>query len=271
MNTFNSCSHPYELGDMINNWQIIKKEYLGIYRKQPTYKYTILCTCCNETTRIMRQSELPGLGSKCNKCMLMERNTEKAKSIIGQKFGHLTVIGDAGYKVCNKNGHRRHYSLVVCDCGKTEPFEVRDNSLKTGSVSSCGCAKHKSRGEYEIYKVLEELYPYSFSTEYSFADLVSPIKKRRLRFDFALFDKNKKLMGLIEFDGRQHEFGPDTTTWSRTEDSLEDIQERDKLKNDYCQQHGIPLCRINYKDFVKIPILLEDFINNLLKGGDAYE
>ena len=35
--------------------------------------------------------------------------------------------------------------------------------------------------------------------EYSFEDLKD---KKKLRFDFAIFDKNNKLIKLIEFDGR---------------------------------------------------------------------
>lgn len=91
------------------------------------------------------------------------------------------------YVTCGLNTIKRHKSIVVCDCGKSEPFETFDLYLKNGNISSCGCAKHKSRGEYEIYKVLENIYPYSFSTEYSFSDLISNTTGRRLRFDFALF------------------------------------------------------------------------------------
>ena len=260
----------YNIGDFINKWEIIDKTPTIKRKGQQKYLYTIRCSVCKETIRTVRKCEFNSLGEQCNKCMLFKRNTANTETLIGKTFGHLKVIGDAGYKpYCGEK--KRHKSIVVCDCGKSEPFETFDLYLKNGNISSCGCAKHKSRGEYEIYKVLENIYPYSFSTEYSFPDLISNTTGRRLRFDFALFDKHKKLIGLIEFDGRQHEFGPDTATWSRTKDTLEDIQERDELKNKYCEQHNIPLCRINYKDFVKIPILLEDFINNLLEGGDAYE
>lgn len=258
------ASIEYFVGDFINKWKIIDKIPAGKYHGKQSYNYIVQCTKCNNTQRKLRQSELPRLGEQCQNCMLIERNTKRCDNMIGKKFGHLTVIGDGGYKICDKDGNRKHFSIVICDCGKSKPFEVRDNNLKTGSVSSCGCAKHKSRGEYEIYQVLEKIYPYSFSTEFSFPDLVSYNKGRRLRFDFALFNQKDELLGLIEFDGRQHTFGPDTSTWGRTKDTLETIQLRDKQKNEYCHKKGIPLCRINFKDFAKIENLLQNFINNLL-------
>ena len=64
-----------------------------------------------------------------------------------------------------------------------------------------------------------------------------------MRFDFAVFN-NDKLEYLIEFDGRQHFTGPEAS-WTHAH-SLEEIQFRDKLKNDYCKEHNIILKRIPY-------------------------
>ena len=45
----------------------------------------------------------------------------------------------------------------------------------------------------------------------------------------------------IEYDGSQHY--KDGIHWTETKD---DIQQRDKIKNEYCQKHNIPLLRIPY-------------------------
>lgn len=57
-------------------------------------------------------------------------------SLIGQKFGMLTVIGQAS---STKNGHRQW--ICKCDCG-TEKVILGSN-LKRGTTVSCGC-KHKN-------------------------------------------------------------------------------------------------------------------------------
>lgn len=50
----------------------------------------------------------------------------------GDKYGFLTIIEEI-------EGSKPRKFLVQCDCGKTKI--VRLNSLRTGSVKSCGCKK----------------------------------------------------------------------------------------------------------------------------------
>ena len=70
--------------------------------------------------------------------------------------------------------------------------------------------------------------------------------KLRYRFDFIIYNEDGSIKCLIEYDGRQHFYGPDTTYWSRTTDSLEDIRYRDNLKNQFCITHHYPLYRIPF-------------------------
>lgn len=70
-----------------------------------------------------------------------------------------------------------------------------------------------------------------------------------MRFDFAIFENNQ-LKCLIEFDGRQHETGPEGI-WTKNY-SLEETQYRDKLKDEYCKEHNLKLIRIPYTDLKKI-------------------
>ncbi len=104
-----------------------------------------------------------------------------------------------------------------------------------GKTISCGC--EKSKGERFISTFLQE-HNISYSIEYKFPDLMSR-KNYPLRFDFAIFD-NKQLVGLIEFDGIQH------FKQTFNNESLEDIQERDLIKTNYCLEHNIPLLRLPY-------------------------
>lgn len=58
------------------------------------------------------------------------------KSIIGQKFGMLTVTARAENA---KNGKARWF--CICDCGKEKKNPVTSYDLESGKVKSCGCIK----------------------------------------------------------------------------------------------------------------------------------
>ena len=81
-----------------------------------------------------------------------------------------------------------------------------------------------------------------------------------LRFDFAIF-KNNKLYALIEYDGEQH-FNI-TNGWNNTQYHQE-LKTRDKMKDDYCEQHNIPLIRLNYL-MLKNNLITEDLIKEKLE------
>ena len=67
-------------------------------------------------------------------------------------------------------------------------------------------------------------------------------------------DENNNIKRIIEFDGRQHFTGPDTDYWGHSTDSLETIQEKDRIKNNFCLSHNYPLVRIPYTKLESITI-----------------
>ena len=160
---------------------------------------------------------------------------------IGDRFGKLVVIKYEGLRKQASRDKNESWYICQCDCGNIK--SIRGNDLSSGAVISCGCIS--SRGE-EIIKDILNNYNINYKTEYTFPDLRNPLTNYRLRFDFAIFDKDDNLQYLIEFDGKQHYTGPDTNTWSHTKDTLEDIQFRDNLKNEYCKKNNIILKRIPY-------------------------
>ena len=119
-------------------------------------------------------------------------------SIVGERFGLLTVIEDLGYQEYYNTGNRRRKALCRCDCGNV--VEAWDNQLKTGRKTSCGC--QYSRGETIIKNLLIE-HQILFKQEYIFDDLYQH-KKGHFRFDFAIFNEDGSLSHLVEFHGRQH-------------------------------------------------------------------
>ena len=170
----------------------------------------------------------------------MKAYNETQRSInVGDRFGKLVVVEYEGLRKQASRDKNESWYICQCDCGS--PLKpIRGNDLITGGVISCGCIS--SVGEMAIKNILNK-NNISFKTEYIFSDLKNPKTNHNLRFDFAVFN-NDKLEYLIEFDGRQHFTGPEAS-WTHSY-SLEEIQFRDKLKNDYCKKHNIILKRIPY-------------------------
>jgi hypothetical protein len=58
--------------------------------------------------------------------------------LVGQRFGRLVVVGDAGL-----NKYSQRMIRCVCDCGVTK--EVLATGLRAGSSKSCGCLYRETR------------------------------------------------------------------------------------------------------------------------------
>lgn len=218
-------------------------------------QYLCRCECGNEL--IVQGANLRNGNTKSCGCLkkdlLAQRNIDNGISIrIGDRFGKLTVIQDLGMRKQKSRDKNWRWSLCQCDCG-SEPIEVPNNLLQIGHKKSCGCLG--SAGELAIERILKA-ENIKYIKEYSFNDLISKYGKK-YRFDFAVFE-NDTIKFLIEFDGRQHFTGPEAT-WKKTR-SLEEIQEADRLKNEYCVQHGFILKRIPYFNLSQITLenLLSD-------------
>ena len=231
------------------------------------YSWKCKCDCGNE--KIIAGASLTSGNTRSCGCLAKEtglnkwnkEQSEQAKIPIETKFGKLTVIEDLGMRQ-QIEGHNRRWYKCRCDCGNIH--EVMANALKQGQIISCGKCM-ASKGEYLIQQLLDKnniIYNYNCSLP----DLIKETGKK-LRFDFILYDNNGNISRIIEFDGRQHKYGPDTNYWGHTTDTLETIKERDNLKNNWCLQHQIPLIRIPFTHVNNL--ILEDLIGDkyLYKGG----
>ncbi len=242
-------SSDIKVGAKFGRWTVLEINTVNPNSKAKRPPRMAFCQCECGKTRYKEYRDLySGRSLSCG-CLrreqVIQRNYEKGTIPIGTKFGLLTVIEDLGYKKQNCRDKQVRYSLCKCDCGNI--VEVLNNNLKTGGSQSCGCVQ--SRGEQVIAKILRD-NNINFCTQYSFPDLKTE-KNGTLRFDFAIF-KNNTLYSLIEFDGRQHYFGPEAS-WSHC-NSLEEIQYRDNLKNEYCKKNNIHLIRIPYYEINEITL-----------------
>ena len=166
----------------------------------------------------------------CKRAEVMSRTMKK--DLVGQKFNKLLVL--------EETQERASDGCVVwkcqCECGNIT--YVNSNSLKSGTIISCGCVR--SKGEKKINSILFE-NNVRYKTQFYFSDLKD---KSYLYFDFAIFDNLDNLICLIEYQGIQH-FNPESVhgTWNNLP------QEHDKMKREYCQKHKIKLIEIPYTDY----------------------
>jgi len=133
-----------------------------------------------------------------------------------------------------------------------------------GHLKGDGCPLcSSSKGEKAIQKWLIE-NNIGYKRELVFKDLRSRYNGY-LRFDFYLPSKNL----LIEFDGPQH-FEPfifGAQQQSTAVPRFNRLKDNDALKDKYCADNGIPLLRISYKDFKRIPEILSDAILRYRKAA----
>lgn len=209
-----------------------------------------LCRCsCGAETLVMSNNLTRGHTQSCG-CLQNEQSSQyHTKDLTGLKYGLLTVLN-----LSHKDASGNNYWNCLCECGNYS--EVRASHLISGEVKSCGCLK-QSYGETIISQLLNESH-HSFVIEKTFDDCKNPKTNHHLRFDFYVDNKY-----LIEFDGIQHFKNRDNYYF----ESLEDIQTRDLLKNEWCVRHNIPLIRIPYTHLSKITIKdleieTSDFIYN---------
>lgn len=220
-------------------------------------KYWICqCSCEAKTIKSVRSDQLTSGHSKScgclNRQLASERMRELAKKnnvvkidLSGQQFGYWTVIDRAE----NQNGHVAWN--CICRCGTKRI--VLGQSLKNGASQSCGC-KTISKGEEAIIKILSS-NNINFKKEYVI-DLYFNKKANKARFDFFVEDRY-----FIEFDGIQH-----FEETSFHHNTLEERQEHDRLKEEWCKEHNFPLIRIPYthlQDLCLEDLLLET--SNFLK------
>ena len=171
-------------------------------------------------------------GRGCPTCALenafdtQEDFINKAKNVHGDLYDYSKVV----YKKATKK--------VELICSKHGSFFQRP---KDHLNNKQGCPKCKeSKGErliMEFFKNNNIEYEY----QKSFPDLKD---KGLLFFDFYI----PKLNLCVEFDGEQH--FRSVEGWGG-EETFENVQRRDEMKNDYCKINNIKLFRLSYVDYDK--------------------
>ena len=117
-------------------------------------------------------------------------------------------------------------------------WKVTPNSLLKGN--SCPRC-NESKGEKFLSKVLKS-NNIPFTPQFNLVK--NPKTNYWLRSDFAILDKDKKTLFIIEYDGKQHFKAID---YFGGEEKLKATKYRDSIKDEYCKENNIPFLRFNYK------------------------
>lgn len=211
--------------------------FLGYDESQSTLMGRFLCTRCNKNEFVRLLDDVEGAHHRwlCNECsrkQQTERYREKTGLLPGNIVNETTqVLWLEELPPVKEHERRGLFKNLITGI----EFEASLSAVTTGNTSGIGC---KSLGEYKVSQLLDEAN-IAYVEQYSFDDLRSP-KNTLLRFDFYLPNDNI----LIEYDGIQH-YNPNFS-FGKTIEDWNYSKELDRLKNEYCEEHNIPLIRIPY-------------------------
>lgn len=236
------CYHQRQhldlIGKQINQLTVIKQSEI----RDSSGRILWECQCsCGDTALVPTKKLLDKTAIYC------DNPIHKTNNLIGQQFGHLTVVKDSGQRGKDK----QILWECKCDCGNISL--VRGQDLRSGNTKSCGCRRNNSFGEEKIANILE-MNNVAFEREKSFSSCVFLDSGHQARFDFYL----PNFKTVIEYDGVQH-FIPGKGVYDN-EDKFLKTQEHDKFKAQWCKDNDILLIRIPYSAYDTISI--DDLLPN---------
>ena len=175
-------------------------------------------------------------GNRCRLClnesMMMKDYPERIKMMSN---GTISVID-------KYNGRLKTLKHQCNLCGNyfyNTPANILEQYKVKKYIRCLNCDDKRSKGEYMINSILLENYDLPFVREYRTPECRD---KNMLPFDFCIFDKDNKILCIIEFDGPQHK---DQKSKYAINGKFEIIKKHDNIKNEYCLSHNIPLLRID--------------------------
>lgn len=182
---------------------------------------------------------------KIKSCGCLNQELRGQSSIIdemGNRYGKLLVVGKI------RPDNRTTYWKCQCDCGNITYY--KGEVLRQGRALSCGCLHSVGNQKIKKYFLEKNI---NYEAEIAFPNLVSS-KGGHPRFDFGIYNKQKQLLCLIEYQGEQHFI-------NKGEFGKVQREETDLLKKLYCQDEKIPLYEIKYDDDIEVALsnILKDF------------
>lgn len=189
---------------------------------------------------------------KCPQCgeMFTPKDGKKAR---GQKQKYCSPE-------CQALGHRSRVTLKCRTCGKH--FSAIQSTAQKRKYCSRKCqllSQFSSTEELEVINIVSSILEEKPIRQHTFPWLRNHKTNRPMHID-AFFPRSNII---LEYDGKQHrEFMP---FYHKSKKQFADLQERDKIKDQLFQEHGIILVRIQDnepKTIEYITRVLNDKIND---------
>ena len=239
----------YKVGEQVGNSGAIFLREAGLYVPPDgrSKARLIECVCANEgctNTFIAQENRIrKGLRSGlCDECRRCSKNKHIIGYPINEDFEAPIFLGWV------RKGSRRAHGIAKYHCTRCDTNDfVRDMSdCESNHRYVCPSCLNRQRvssnGEEKVASLLSEL-GYAYLREKTFEDCVSPAGNK-LRFDFFLPQE----FICIEYDGEQHFVA---NNYFGGEAQLQKTQKHDKIKDEWCRNHSIPLIRIPYTVYDK--------------------
>lgn len=241
----------YLIGGKIHKWTVLD---IVMIEKGGRNRPHAICECeCGTIKPVWVINLINNRSKDCGcgrKAMLRETRT---KNLVGKKFGKLTVVE----LLEESNDFNRRLYRCKCDCGNE--VVIPSSSLTTGHTNSCGCLV----SYWNMY--IEKFFNKNNIENQPEYPVI--IDGARYRFDFYLPQYNL----FIEYDGQQH-YEPMRfyrENEEKNEEVLRKTQERDKIKNKYCEDNNINLLRIPYWESKNIETIINNRLQRLSEKGLA--
>jgi len=209
----------------------------------------IKCLNCNEIKNFGRAENVFRANKICN-CSSVDIQRFKYEQKIKNKYKE-------DIRFLKFTNVKEPCIFICCECHSIDYLESAQNiMLREHVCKHCfpgGVRGGVSNGELKIEKFLIE-NNIKYRKQYVFKEI------GKKKFDFALLNNKNEVIGIIEFDGKQHFI---ESSFFGGKEKFEEIKKNDKLKNHFCKSNNIPLLRIKYNEYDKINELLTGFINKI--------
>lgn len=218
------------------SWDFSKAEYRGAHKP-----ITLKCNGCG-----CESTSKPANFYRVKGCKFCTKNNKRPNSLTNEKFISRSR---------EIHGDKYDYSLVDYHNGKSKltiicPKHGEFTQTATDHLSGCGCPSCKtSKGEEIVAQWLNQN-----NIKYIFQHDVK-INGSHHYYDFYLPEHNT----IIEYNGKQHYF---PIEFFGGQKSFRILQERDKIKANYCNENNINFLTISYKE----KAMIDTILNNKLNG-----
>ena len=188
-------------------------------------------------------------GKSCPKCAIKKNAKAQTKT----HLEYLKELNDKNIKIKPLEDYQTNNIKILHKCLLCNfEWKVKPSNV----LNRFGCPHCRiSKGEYKISTYLSNRN-IVFEEQYCFNDCKI---KRVMPFDFYLPDYNM----CIEYDGEHHfkptRFGGMSKEIAQNKFYLQ--QQRDLIKNNYCQENNIKLIRISYIDYDNIENILNEIFS----------